>query len=207
MTGRYVAERSIGVYGSAFNPPHIAHRILLAEAAWQLGLDRVVVVPTGDPYHKLSESDPGAEVRFRLAEAAFAGIEGVEVSPAEVRREGPSYTCDTLEEIAESLEKYEIHLLMGADAAMGFAGWKSPERILGMSRIGVALRPGYGREEVTSVFEGLGAADRIGFFEMPQVDISSTMIRERVGAKRPYRHLVPTKVAQMIENEDTYGTE
>lgn len=205
--GRYVAERSIGVFGSAFNPPHLAHQIFLAEATWQLGLDRVVVVPTGDPYHKVIEADPGAEVRFRLAEAAFGGLEGIEVSPVEVRREGPSYTCDTLEEIADPLGKYETHLLMGADAAKGFAGWRSPERILELARIGVALRPGVGKEEVESVFEALGGAGRIDFIEMPQVGISSSLIRRRVAAKEPFRHLVPTKVAQMIENGDTYGIE
>ena len=202
-----MAEGHIGVFGSAFNPPHLAHQIFIAEAAWQLGLDRVIAVPTGDPYHKRIESDPGAEVRFRLAEAAFGPLDGIEVSAVEVRREGPSYTCDTLEEIADPLGKYEIHLLMGADAAQGFAGWRSPERILELARIGVALRPGVGREAVTPVFEGLGATDRIDYIEMPQVDISSSLIRRRIGAREPYRHLVPTKVAQMIENEDTYGTE
>jgi nicotinate-nucleotide adenylyltransferase len=206
VTGRYVAERSIGVFGSAFNPPHLAHRILLAEATWQLGLDRVIVVPTGDPYHKDLESDPGAEVRFRLAEAAFAGLPGVEVSAVEVAREGPSYTCETLEEIAEPLGKNEIHLLMGADAARGFAGWKSPERILELARIGIVGRPGTGRGEVESVFASLGAADRIGFVDMPQVEISSSMIRRRIAAKQPFGHLVPAGVAQMIDNEDTYGT-
>ena len=200
-----MAEGRIGVYGSAFNPPHIAHRIFLAEATWQLGLDRVIVVPTGDPYHKVIEADPGAEVRFRLAEAAFGDLPGVEVSPVEVEREGPSYTCDTLSAIADRDGKDEIHLLMGADAAQGFAGWKSPDRILETARIGIALRPGFRREEIESVFDSVAGGDRIEFFEMPQTDISSTLIRERVGAKRPFRHLVPTKVAQMIDNEDTYG--
>lgn len=179
----------------------------MAEAAWELGLDRVIAVPTGDPYHKAIEADPGAEVRFRLTEAAFGGLPGVEVSAVEVRREGPSYTCDTLEEIADPLGKYEIHLLMGADAAKGFAGWRSPERILELARIGIALRPGIGRDEVLPVFEGLGGAGRIDFIEMPQIDISSSLIRRRARAREPFRHLVPTQVAQMIENEDTYGIE
>jgi len=202
-----VAERSTGVFGSAFNPPHLAHLIFLAEARWQLGLDEIFVVPTGDPYHKDSDSDPGPETRLRLARAAFEGIDGVEVSDTEVQRDGPSYTCDTLEEIADPFGKYETHFLMGADAAMSFAGWKQPERILEMARIGIAPRPGIERDEVQAVFDGLGGGDRIDFVEMPRVDISSTLIRERIKAKEPFRHLVPTKVGQMIENEDTYGTE
>lgn len=207
MTGRYVAERSLGVFGSAFNPPHLAHLIFLTEAKWQLGLDDLIVVPTGDPYHKAIDSDPGAEVRFRLAEAAFGDVPGVEVSAVELIREGPSYTCDTLEEIADPTGKYETHLLMGSDAAKGFAGWRATERILELARIGIGLRPGTGREEVSPVFESLGAGDRVEYFEMPQIGISSSMIRRRIGANEPFRHLVPTNVAQMIENEDTYGTE
>ncbi|MGB0120478.1 MAG: nicotinate-nucleotide adenylyltransferase [Solirubrobacterales bacterium] len=202
-----MAERSIGVFGSAFNPPHIAHLIFLAEARWQLGLDEILAVPTGDPYHKDSASDPGPEARLRLARAAFDGIDGIEVSDIEVRRDGPSYTCDTLEVIADRFGTSEIFFLMGADAAQGFAGWKQPERILEKARIGIAPRPGVEREEIQSVFDGLDGKDRIEFIEMPRIDISSTFIRERIEAKEPFCHLVPTKVAQMIKNEDTYGTE
>lgn len=202
-----MAERSIGVFGSAFNPPHLAHLIFLAEARWQLGLDVIEVVPTGDPYHKQVASDPGAETRLKLARAAFEDIEWLRVNDAEVHREGPSYTCDTLEEIADPAGKYEIHFLMGADAARDFAGWKRPERILEIARIGIAPRPGIEKEEVQVVFEGLGGGDRIDFIEMPTIGISSTLIRQRIEAKEPFRHLVPTQVAQMIENEDTYGTE
>src|SRR4051794_35947719 len=96
VTARYVAEKQLGVFGSSFNPPHLAHLAVIEAAQRQLSLDRVIVVPTGDAYHKDPETDPGAAVRLRLAEAAFAGLDGVEVSSAEVDREGPSYTSDTL---------------------------------------------------------------------------------------------------------------
>ena len=84
----------IGVFGSAFNPPQVAHLDLVEQARRQLGLDRVVVVPTGDPYHKRSGSDPGPEMRLRLAEAAFSGLGGTEVSGIEVDRGGTVlYVC------------------------------------------------------------------------------------------------------------------
>jgi nicotinate-nucleotide adenylyltransferase len=218
VTARYVAEPSgngselpgterLGVFGSSFNPPHLAHLVFLGEARWRLGLSRVIVVPTGDAYHKEPESDPGSEARLRMTEAAFSKVEGVEVDRTEVRKPGPSYTCDTLEVIAGRNETSEIHLLMGADAALGFAGWHRPERILELARIGIAPRPGTGRAEVETVFAGMDADDRVDFIEMPEVDISSTLIRRRLDAGEPFRHLVPTAVAQMIENEDTYGND
>lgn len=210
VTARYVADPAatgserLGLLGSSFNPPHLGHLVLLGEARWRLGLDRVLVVPTGEAWHKEPESDPGREVRVRMTEAAFAGIEGAEVDRTEALRSGPSYTCETLEEIVGRYGTSEIYLLMGADAATGFGGWHRPERILELARIGIAARPGIGREPVDKVFAGLEARDRIEFLEMPEIDISSTLIRRRVVAGEPYRHLVPAAVAQMIENGDTY---
>lgn len=205
MTAKYVAD--LGVFGSSFNPPHRAHLAVIEAARRQFGLDRVIVVPTGDPYHKESGEDPGAAVRLRLAEAAFAGLEAVEVSSAEVDREGPSYTCDTLEEIADRNPDTEIHLLMGADAAKGFGGWHRPERILELAKVAVAPRIGVSREDVEPVFAALGAGDRIEFLEMPEVAISSSLIRQRIAGREPVGHLLPAEVAQMIENGDIYGND
>jgi len=212
VTARYVADppgtrEQLGVLGSSFNPPHLAHLAVIEAATRQLGLDRVIVVPTGDAYHKDSGEDPGAAVRLRLAEAAFGGLGGVEVSSTELTREGPSYTCDTLEEIADRYPDNEIHLLMGADAARDFAGWHRPQRILELARVSVAPRVDVPREDVESAFSEMGARDRVEFLEMPEVDISSSLIRQRIAAGEPYRHLVPASVAQMIENEDTYGND
>lgn len=197
----------LGVFGSAFNPPHLAHTVFLGEARWQLGLDRVLIVPTGVPYHKGSNGGPGPVARLDLARAAFGDVEGVEVSEIEVKRPGPSYTYETLGEIADREENTEIHLLMGADAAKEFSGWQQPERILELARIGIASRQGVNQEQVEEVFEGLGASERIDFFDMPQVDISSSLVRHRIEEGKPFSHLVPTAVAEMIENEDMYGIE
>lgn len=212
MTARYVADaprirEQLGVFGSSFNPPHLAHLAVIEAATRQFGLDRVIVVPTGDAYHKESGEDPGAAVRLRLAKVAFAGLEGVEVSSTEIDREGSSYTCDTLGEIADRNPDTEIHLLMGADAAKDISGWHRPQRILELARVAVAPRAGVSREDVESVFSELGAGDRVEFLEMPEVEISSSLIRERIADGEPVGHLLPAEVAQMIENEDTYGND
>lgn len=202
---------AIGLLGSAFNPPHLGHLVLAGEARWRLGLEQVLLVPTGDPYHKEVVVDPGPAVRLALVEAAIRGQVGLSVSAIEIGRDGPSYTCDTLEQIAKLNPDSEIHLLMGADAALGFGDWRRPERILELARVAVAPREGAAREEavalkgVEPVFEGLGAGDRLELIGMPPVGISSTLVQDRLRKGEPYRHLVPVGVAEMIESEELYG--
>ena len=195
----------LGVFGSSFNPPTLGHAVLLAEAAWRLRLERVVIVPTGEAWHKETGDAPAGEVRMALAEAAFGAKEGFEISGSEVSREGPSYTCDTLEEIHSLNPDSQIYFLTGSDAALGVGRWHRPERVLELARFGVAPRSDVAREAVAGVFEDLGAGDRIEFFEMPRIGVSSTMVRERIDAGHPWKHLVPQEVAEMIENEGLYG--
>jgi nicotinate-nucleotide adenylyltransferase len=204
--GRTRLQR-IGVFGSAFNPPQVDHLKVVEEARRQLGLDLVVVVPTGDAYHKEPEADPGPEVRYRLAEAAFAGVEGVTVSRLEVDRREPSYTYATLEEIAEENPDSEIHLLMGADTARGFGTWQRPQRILELARVAVVPRAGVGQDEVTLVFRGLGGSERLEFLEVPATGVSSSDVRDRIASGTPYEELVPRAVIEIINNEGVYESE
>lgn len=197
----------LGVFGSSFNPPTIGHAVLLAEAGWQLSLDRILVVPTGEAWHKPVTGAPPARARMALAEAAFGSPDGIEVSPVEVSREGPSYTCDTLEVIHSSNPDSQIYFLSGSDAALGIGGWHRPERVLELARFAVAPRSDIARDAVSDAFDEIGAGDRIEFFEMPRIEVSSTLVRDRIGAGRPWKHLVPHGVAQMIENEELYGSE
>ncbi|MBN8867063.1 MAG: nicotinate (nicotinamide) nucleotide adenylyltransferase [Solirubrobacterales bacterium] len=196
----------LGVFGSSFNPPTLGHEVLLAEAGWRLALDRIIVVPTGEAWHKQADGAPSGRVRHALAEAAFGGLPGVEVSAAEIDRTGPSYTCDTLEEIRSSNPDSQIIFLAGSDAALGVGGWHRPERVLELASFAVAPRSEVAREGVEEVFESLGARDRLEFFEMPRIEISSTLVRERIGSKRPWKHLVPRETVEMIQNEELYGT-
>jgi len=179
--------------------------VLLAEAGWQLKLDRIIVVPTGEAWHKQVEKSPDGPVRMALARSAFGSSKGIEISGSEVSREGPSYTCDTLEEIHSSNPDSQLFFLSGSDAALGIGGWHRPERVLELATFAVAPRSEIARESVEETFESLGARDRLEFFEMPRVEISSSLVRERIDAGRPWQHLVPHDVAQMIDNEDLYG--
>jgi nicotinate-nucleotide adenylyltransferase len=192
------------VLGGAFNPPHEGHLLLAKEAMAQLGLDRVLLVPTGEAPHKDIQKDPGADVRLRMTELAAEGKDRLDVSPIEVEREGPSYTYETLEALHDEDPSRELYFLMGADVAAGLLGWERPARVLELSRLGIASRPGVDSAELSAPLELLGAADRAEMIAMPRCDTSSTMVREKAAAGQPLEGLVPEPVAEMIEREGLY---
>ena len=190
--------------GGAFNPPHVGHLLLAQEARCQLELERVLLMVTGEAPHKEIESDPGGEVRLEMAGAAAEGEEAVEASPLEVEREGPSYAYRTLELLAEEGPGRDLFFLLGADVAASLESWEKPERVLELARLAVVPRHDIEMEAVDSTLERLGAADRAEIIQMPLCGVSSTMIRERVRAGRPLRHLVPDPVAKLIEERGLY---
>lgn len=204
MPDAVAGRRRLGIFGSAFNPPHTGHLILVAEALWRLDLDGVRVVPTGEPYHKESAWDPGREERLHLAAEAFSGEPSCEVSDIETGRSGPSYTVDTLREIAASEPDTDLFLLLGADAALGLPGWRSPEEIFELAQVAVAPRPGVEQAEVEEAIARAGGVGRTIFFPIPRTDITATLIRERIGAGEPFGHLVPQRVAERIRERGLY---
>lgn len=194
-----------GVFGSAFNPPQIGHLILVAEARWRLGLDRIIVVPTGDPYHKDSDRSPAPEARLQLARDAFSGQDGVDVSDIEVMRPGPSYTCETLEAISQQDPDSELYLLLGADSAAGIGAWHRLDRILELARLAVAPRGRVELQRIERAVADAGGTSRLEFFAMPEVGISSTLVRSRIESGEPYEHLVPAAVAGTIRENELYA--
>lgn len=192
----------IGLLGGAFDPPHNGHLVLAEGALERLRLDRLVVVVTGRPAHKPVETD--AETRFRLAEAAFAGLRGVELSRHELERAGPSYTVDTVRWAAETLG--EVVFVVGADEFAGFLAWHDPEGILRAARLAVATRPGYPRGELAAVLARLSQPARVELFELDALPISSTEIRERVARGEPIGELVPPRVAELVAELGLYRT-
>jgi len=194
----------IGVLGSAFNPPHLGHLALAQEALWQLGLEEVVLVPTGTAPHKRIADDPGREQRLAMTRLAAADDSRFSVSTLEVEREGPSYTYETLELLAKDKGDKELVFVMGADAAVGLESWREPQRVTGQARIAVARRAGISDADVAAVMRSLGAGGRATMLEMPQFGVSSSAVRERAAAGRPLRYLVPEPVARFIEEKGIY---
>lgn len=128
----------------------------------------------------------------------------LEVSGFEVERPGLSYTVDTLEALAAERPDDEFHLLLGADAAAGLAGWRQPERVIELATPAVARREGVPIAEVKAVMRRLGSERPLRVLEMPPFGVSSSLVRERVARGMPIRYLVPDRVATMIAAESIY---
>jgi nicotinate-nucleotide adenylyltransferase len=195
----------LGLLGGTFNPPHIAHLVCASEALDQLGLHRVELVPVRTPPHKEAEGDPGVDCRLELCRLAVADDDRLGVSAVEAERPGPSYTVDTLRRLHAQRPEDELTFIVGGDMARSLPRWREPEAILELAEIGVAGRDGVDREAIGDALTGLrGAPDRIRFFDMPRIDISSSEVRRRVAAGRTIRHLVPDPVAVAIERGGLY---
>ena len=200
------AAGGIGVLGSAFNPPHLGHLALAQEALWQLELSEVVLMPTGEAPHKRIVDDPGREQRLAMTRLAAADDSRFSVSTLEVDREGPSYTYETLELLAEERGDIELVFVMGADAAVGLESWREPQRVVERARLAVARRSGVSDAEVAAVLRSLGAdSQKATMLEMPQFGVSSSAVRERAAAGRPLRYLVPESVARFVEEKGVYS--
>lgn len=191
----------LGILGGTFDPIHIGHLRLGIEAMERLELDRLVFeVAAVSPFKTGAVISPG-EVRAEMVAAAIEGIENAEVGMQELRREGPSYTVDTLETYGRA--GIELVLILGSDALAGFDRWNDPEGILERARIATAGRPGYG---VSEVMRALPAAwhSLIEVFDARPIDLSSTEIREKVREGRSIRYLTPDPVVQMIYERRLY---
>jgi nicotinate-nucleotide adenylyltransferase len=195
----------VGLLGGAFNPPHVAHLVCAQEARSQLGLDRVVLVPVGEAPHRTLDEDPGAEVRAELCELAVHDEEGLEVSRIELERAGPSYTSDTLKAWRERAPEDDLVLLLGGDQAAALPSWHEPETVLELATVAAAEREGHEAALVRDRLSGLAGAEAVEFFEMPRLDVSSTLVREHARAGRPLHHLVPEPVLEAMAARGLYG--
>jgi nicotinate-nucleotide adenylyltransferase len=178
--------------------------VLAQEAASQLGLESVLLVPTGAAPHKRIEPEPGREVRLEMTRAAAAGDDLLDVSEIEMRVEGPSYTARTLEALHAERPHDEFTFLMGADVAAHLEAWREPQRVVELARLGIAARPGTVLDEAEAALERLRATERAEFIRMPEIGVSSTRIRRRVAQRRPIRYLVPDEVAALIHQRELY---
>jgi nicotinate-nucleotide adenylyltransferase len=200
----------VGLLGGTFNPPHVAHLVCAMEARDQLGLDEVRLVVAGVPPHKEVPDDPGVEVRLELCRLAAEGEPGLEVSRVEADRPGPSYTVDTLRALHDEAPEDDLTFIVGGDMAYALPTWREPEAVLELARLAVAEREGVRRADILERLTGAGlpgVPERISFFEIPRLDVSSSQLRRRVAAGRPIRHLVPQAVADRIASLGLYRVE
>ena len=189
----------VGIFGGTFDPIHIGHLILAEQARDRLRLDRVLFVPARVPPHKQTAA-AHADHRYRMACLATEDHPHFAVSDLELRREGPSYTVDTLRVLkAEAPEDAQHYLLLGADSARDLEQWKSFETLLGSATVVVMGRPGVGQEDLPA-----SVGRQATYLSTPLLGISSSGIRRLVREGGTVRYLVPAAVEAYIRSEGLY---
>jgi nicotinate-nucleotide adenylyltransferase len=195
----------VGLLGGTFNPPHVGHMVCAQEALIALELDRVLLLPVHTPPHKPLQDDPGPELRLELCRLAVGDAPGIEVSTHEIERAGRSYTVDTLRALHDARPEDDLTFIVGADQAAGLPGWREPAAVLELAELAVAEREATRSDDVLDELYGLpGVPERVRFFAMPRIDVSSSLIRRRVAAGLPIRWLVPDAVERAITERGLY---
>lgn len=196
----------IGIYGGSFSPPHNGHLKAAETFLEQMWLDFLFVIPAAIPPHKAAPEVSPLD-RLNMTRLAFSGMEGVYVSDMELLRKGPSYTVDTLRELAG--EDKRLFLLLGTDMVLTLDQWKDPEEIFKLAY------PVYVRREKDKILDEKILAKLALYKEkygkmvtkltMDPIEISSSQIRERIASGHPVSDLVPPSVEDYIKTHHLYG--
>jgi nicotinate-nucleotide adenylyltransferase len=195
-----VARVRVGVLGGTFDPIHIAHLLLAEQAREQLVLDKVLLIPAGDPWRKAGRDIAPAALRLEMVRLAAAGNPYLEVDDREVRRNGATYTVDTLRELRAVLdEEDDLFLILGEDALVDLPNWKDPETLAEYATIAVAPREGFAEPESLPFDPAL--VERI---DMPFVDISASDLRTRARLGQSLRYMAPDAVIKFIAERGLY---
>ncbi len=192
----------IGVLGGTFDPIHVGHLLLAEHAREQLGLSRVVFVPSARPPHKLTEPVTDPEHRYAMALLATATHLRFCVSRRELDRQGPSYTITTVRELAA--EGFDpIYWIVGADAALDLPNWYEAEAILREARVVAVARPGFCLDRLAEAL-GPRRAQMVTVLQAPQFDVSSTAIREALARGASTRYLLDDAVEAYVRKHGLY---
>lgn len=197
-----------GLFGGTFDPLHNGH-VSLVQAALASGeVDRMIVMPTGSPPHKKNQQVSMAGYRYDMAIQAFSGMPDVTVSDLEIRREGLSYTLDTIRLLQADLPtNTDLVLVYGSDILGEIEKWHQPAALMAACTLLVAKRGGQDNEEDKKKAEDLTRrfSARIRFFPAPAIDLSSSMIREAIELEKPYQQWLPERVVKTIRRHGIYN--
>ncbi len=196
---------SVGVFGGTFDPPHLGHLILAAEALNQLKLSRVLWVLTPQPPHKPDRPITPLPHRLEMLKRAIQHAPGFELSTIEVDRPGPHYTLDTLDLLQVRNPSTRFVLLMGGDSLQNLPTWYHSEELVAAAyTFGVMRRPGDEIDTKTLEKALPGLKNKLRFIETPQLEISSSSIRERIASGGHYRFYLPAEVYDYIRQNMLY---
>lgn len=189
-------SRRVGLLGGTFDPPHLGHLVVAECARVELALDEVRLLVAGDPYQKSTTSPP--QDRVAMVHAAVADDHHLAVDDRELARTGPTYTADTLAELAAEEPDTDFYFVLGEDAAAGLHSWHRVEEAFARATFVVVTRPGDQAPDDAT----LPAA--IVHLQIPQLEVSSTELRARFAAGRATRYLVPPQVDRYVRDRGLY---
>ena len=199
----------LGIFGGTFDPVHFGHLALAEECLAAANLDELWLVPAASPPHKGGKKLSRFDQRKEMLELAIAGNEKFKVEPMEADRPGPSFTIDTLEEIQKRKPNDELFLIIGGDSALEFSTWKDPAKIASLATIIVRIRPGFimptEQEFISQLGKELGVVPKVIFVAGPPfLDVSSSLLKERVSNNKSVRYLLPRAVEVYIQQKKLY---
>jgi nicotinate-nucleotide adenylyltransferase len=189
----------LGIFGGTFNPIHNGHLINVEIIRSDFNLDKIILVPAKVPVHKSLAGDVPAEERYAMAALSVAGAREYEVSRIEIDRNEPSYTITTVHELQGLYPDSELHLIIGMDSLNELCIWREPDHLLEHVSLIVMKRPGETCDPKLDL-----SRYKVGFAENPLIDISSTLIRERLRAGKSIRFLVPDAIVDYIQKKGLY---
>jgi nicotinate-nucleotide adenylyltransferase len=189
-------SKTYGILGGTFDPPHVGHMILAQSAYESLHLDKVIFVPTSIQPHKINKVGTPGTVRYKMLELAIDNDPRFSISDIEIGRPGISYTVDTFVLLRAQYQDDNLYLLMGSDNVVDISAWKDPEQLFSLCKVAAARRP----ENAPSG----PYSNRVRYFEMPSIQLSSTLIRKKVKEGSSIKYLVPAAVEEYIFSNGLY---
>lgn len=194
----------IGLFGGTFDPPHIGHIRVLAEAKSRLNLDRLILIPAGDPPHKTEKKVTDKLHRLRMTELAFLPLADCSVSDYEIKKQAPSYSVDLIRHFREAYPDSELYFIIGADSFADMPTWWHYRELLTLCKMIVVSRPDTKKSELLKKFEGNENPPRMFFLDEVCMDVSSTQIRAQIYAGKDVSATVPEAVLRYIEQNHLY---
>lgn len=194
----------IGIMGGTFDPVHNGHIVIAKSVAEQLDLDRVLFIPAGNPNFKQGQELASAANRAHMVALAIENEPLFELDLCEVERAGVTYTADTLEELAQCHEDAQLFFIMGTDSAVTLPGWKRVSDVARLCTIVVAKRPGQSTQRVRDALAASSIDFDTIYLDVPQVDVSSTQVREQIAQGHDVSDMIPSSVWTFLTEVGLY---
>ncbi|MFC4800870.1 nicotinate-nucleotide adenylyltransferase [Neobacillus sp. GCM10023253] len=186
----------VGILGGTFDPPHFGHLLIANEVLAALSLDEIWLMPNREPPHKKKSESISNNDRLQMLDLAIEGNQAFKIQPIELDREGPSYTLDTMKVLNETYPGHQFHFIIGADMIEYLPKWHKIDELVKLVQFVGVQRPSYSHLTEYPIL----------YVDVPAMEVSSSMIRERFKNGKTARYLMPDSIIHYIEENHLYGT-